>query len=334
MVKLLDTTLRDGGNVVGHGFPIALTLDITRELLACGIVNIELGNCKGLGAWKQLGAHQAPSDAEYLNALQPYVSRGNIGMFLMASCAQVADIQRAGTAGLSFLRVGANAGEGSAALPAIRLVKEAGLICRFSMMKAYIATPQKLAEEAAALEAAGVDCITIMDSAGTMLPAEVQAYVTALKNTVRIPVGFHGHNNLGLSQANALAAVEAGADEIDCGLMGMARSAGNCATELAVATLQREGHLPEVDLFRLLDYIDEDLMPIMEHYGYRPAVDPTELVLGLYGCHSGSLSLIKRIAGETGVPLRKLIAAVSAKEKKTPGEVLIFKTARQIREQR
>lgn len=70
-----------------------------------------------------------------------------------------------------------------------------------------------------------------------------------------IPVGFHGHSNLGLSQANALAAVAAGADEIDCGLLGMARSAGNCATELAAVTLKKEGYLPEVDIYKLLDYL-------------------------------------------------------------------------------
>ncbi len=86
------------------------------------------------------------------------------------------------------------------------------------------------------LQDAGVDRITIMDSAGTMFPEQAADYVKALKDAVTIPVGFHGHSNLGLSQANALAAAAAGADEIDCGLLGMARSAGNCATELAAAT--------------------------------------------------------------------------------------------------
>lgn len=38
---------------------------------------------------------------------------------------------------------------------------------------------------------------------------------------------FHGHSNLGLSQANALTSAETGAEEVDCGLLGIARSAGN-----------------------------------------------------------------------------------------------------------
>lgn len=54
------------------------------------------------------------------------------------------------------------------------------------------------------LQDAGVDKIAIMDSAGTRFPEEAAAYTKALKAAVSIPVGFHGHSNLGLSQANAL----------------------------------------------------------------------------------------------------------------------------------
>lgn len=56
------------------------------------------------------------------------------------------------------------------------------------------------------LQDAGVDKITIMDSAGTMFPEEADTYTKALKAAVSIPVGFCGHSNLGLFQANALAA--------------------------------------------------------------------------------------------------------------------------------
>ena len=90
-----------------------------------------------------------------------------------------------------------------------------------------------------------------------------------MKEKAGIPVGFHGHSNLGLSQANALAAAEAGADEVDGGLLGMARSAGNCATELAVATLSHQGLLDGVDLYKLLRYEDEELIPAMKAYGYH-----------------------------------------------------------------
>ena len=50
-MNLFDNTLRDGGNVVGHGFSLELTTSIIEGLLAAGIRDIELGNCKGLGAY-------------------------------------------------------------------------------------------------------------------------------------------------------------------------------------------------------------------------------------------------------------------------------------------
>ena len=204
MVRLFDNTLRDGGNVVGHGFPIALTESIVQALLSSGIADIECGNCKGLGAYDKLGATQAPSDEEYFSALQPYLPQGRIGMFLLAKLADRELVRRAADAGLHFLRVGANAGDGAGSVQAVSLVKEAGLTCRYSLMKGYILSPAALAQEARMLQDAGVDRITIMDSAGTMFPEQAADYVKALKDAVTIPVGFHGHSNLGLSQANAL----------------------------------------------------------------------------------------------------------------------------------
>ena len=70
-MNLFDNTLRDGGNVVGHGFNRELTLSIVRGLLNAGIKDIELGNCKGLGAYELNGATKACSDEEYLDMLQP-----------------------------------------------------------------------------------------------------------------------------------------------------------------------------------------------------------------------------------------------------------------------
>lgn len=328
---LFDNTLRDGGNVVGHGFSLELTESIVKGLLAAGVKDIELGNCKGLGAYGQLGATNAPSDEEYFQVLQPYLPQGRIGMFLLAKYADGAKVKAAAEAGLNFLRVGANAGDGAGSVEAVKMVKAAGLVCRYSLMKAYVSTPEELAAEAKLLQDAGVDKITIMDSAGTMFPEETAAYVRVLKAAVTIPVGFHGHSNLGLSQANALAAVAAGADEIDCGLLGMARSAGNCATELAAATLKKEGYLPEVDLYALLDYLDRELIPAMRAYDYHVAVNPTDLMLGLSGCHSNFLPMFRKVAEEEGVSLLKLIADVSAIDRKAPPESLLREVAGKLK---
>ena len=194
-------------------------------------------------------------------------------------------------------------------------------------MKAYLLPPEELAEEAALLESFGADEITIMDSAGTMVPEETARYVAALKEKVRVPVGFHGHNNLGMAAANALAAYQAGADIIDCGLLGMARSAGNIATEIAAALLVKYAHQGEDDFYGLLSFLDRKLIPLMEKEGYRPSIRPLDLVYGLTGAHSSFGKRFKAVAEEKQVDLFRLIAAVSAQDRKNPSDELMRQTA-------
>lgn len=322
-MRLFDNTLRDGGNVVGHGFNRELTISIIEGLINAGIPDMEYGNCKGLGSYTRLDATKALSDYEYFELIQPYKDKARIGMFQVAALAEEDLIKEAAASGMSFLRVGASAGKGEGSLKAVEMVRNAGLTCRYSLMKAYLLEPDDLAKEAALLEKGGVEMITIMDSAGMMFPKQAAEYVTALKNAVSIPVGFHGHSNLGLSQANALAAVEAGADEIDCGLLGMARSAGNCCTELALATLQKEGYLQDADLFKLLHYLEDELIPAIEPYNYNVAVCPVDLVLGLTGTHSGNLPRIEKIAKGKNVDLFRLIEAVAEFDRESPSEEMI-----------
>ena len=65
------------------------------------------------GAYDQLHATNAPSDGEYFKILQPYLTKGRIGMFILAKCANTGLVKAAAAAGLHFLRVGANAGDGA-----------------------------------------------------------------------------------------------------------------------------------------------------------------------------------------------------------------------------
>jgi isopropylmalate/homocitrate/citramalate synthase len=196
-------------------------------------------------------------------------------------------------------------------------------------MKAYVLSPDALADEAARLQDMGVDMVTIMDSAGTMMPDEVSCYVEKMVRRVDIPVGFHGHNNLGLSVSNAIAAFREGASIIDCGLMGMARSAGNLATEIAVAVFDRLG-IRTADLNSLLRFIDEKLAPAMEKHGYKPPVVPLDLVFGLAGCHSSNTAALLEASKEFGVDVFLLTMSVSAENRKNPSKDLIREHAHKL----
>ena len=330
-VTLMDCTLRDGGNVVGKGFNSYITDIILDGLTAAKVPIVEFGNAGGIGAYEVAGFTKAETDETYLNIAQKYLDRGSeLGMFLNAKRYMQKSVEAAKNAGLRFLRVGADAGDAAISVPAIKDIKAAGLKAYYSQMKAYLLTPDQLAEEGKFLEDAGLDMVTIMDSAGTMVPEEVAEYTKKLKAAVKIPVAFHCHNNLYLSAANAIAAYENGADILDCGLMGMARSAGNLPTEACVALMQRYGEMKNVDLYGMLSFIEKKLMPAMEPFGFHNPVAPIDLVFGLSGCHSSFLKRYQTVAGETGVDLYRLIVEVSAIDRKSPSEELIREIAAKL----
>lgn len=329
-MKIMDCTLRDGANVVGAGFSKELTRLMIEGLIESKIDTIEMGHCTGLGSMKFGGKKAAVTDEEYLNLIAPYAKKAHIGMFQSAAFADEALIQLAKEKGLSFLRVGINATDGKKAEKAVKLVRNAGLEAKFSLMKAYVSTPEKLAEEAKMLESFGVQSITIMDSAGYMFPDEAAAYSEKMVSAVSIPVGFHGHSNMGLAMANAIAAEKAGAAYIDCGLMGMARSAGNIMTENAIAAFQREGKALEYPLYTLLNFIETKLMPAMEKEGYHNPLKPLDLILGLSGCHSSFVPIFKEVANEQNVNLYELIVETSKKNRKNPSRDLMEEVAKAL----
>ena len=264
MVRLMDCTLRDGANVVGKGFDAEITKIVLDILTESNVPIIEFGNAGGIGAYEVAGFTNALTDMEYLDLVQPYLGKSEIGMFLNAKRFREPNVELAASKGMKFLRCGADAGDARkiSEIP-VKTIKKCGMKAYYSAMKAYLLTPEELAEEAKFLESIGLDEFTIMDSAGTMMPDDVKRATECCKNAIKIPVAFHCHNNLGLSAANAIAAYESGADILDCGLMGMARSAGNLPTEAAVAFMQKYGEFKNIDLYAMLNGIDQRLLPAM-----------------------------------------------------------------------
>ena len=90
--------------------------------------------------------------------------------------------------------------------------------------------------------AAGATVINIPDTVGYTTPMEMVDLITYLRNHVRgienICLSVHCHNDLGLAVANSLAAVSAGADQVECTINGLGERAGNAAMEEIVMGIQ------------------------------------------------------------------------------------------------
>ncbi len=96
---------------------------------------------------------------------------------------------------------------------------------------------------------AGATTINIPDTVGYAVPAEFSAIFTMLRERVpgadRITLSAHCHNDLGLAVANSLAAVDAGARQVECTINGLGERAGNAALEEIVMALRtRHDALP------------------------------------------------------------------------------------------
>ncbi len=96
---------------------------------------------------------------------------------------------------------------------------------------------------------AGASTINIPDTVGYTVPNEFADTITMLKNRVpnidKAIISVHCHNDLGLAVANSLAAVQAGARQIECTINGIGERAGNTAMEEVVMALRtRNDYLP------------------------------------------------------------------------------------------
>ncbi|MCS6890838.1 MAG: 2-isopropylmalate synthase [Rhodovarius sp.] len=96
---------------------------------------------------------------------------------------------------------------------------------------------------------AGATTINIPDTVGYALPADITRIFTMLRERVpgadQVILSTHNHNDLGLAVANSLAALQAGARQIECTINGIGERAGNAALEEAVMAIRtRHDALP------------------------------------------------------------------------------------------
>lgn len=113
----------------------------------------------------------------------------------------------------------------------------------FSAEDAIRTEPEFLAEALEVAASAGATTLNIPDTVGYSTPNEIGELFRSLKARIapRFPgtvFSAHCHNDLGLAVANTLAAVEAGARQIEVAVNGIGERAGNCALEEVVMALR------------------------------------------------------------------------------------------------
>ncbi|MEE8403152.1 MAG: 2-isopropylmalate synthase, partial [Candidatus Hydrothermarchaeaceae archaeon] len=123
------------------------------------------------------------------------------------------------------------------AVDAVSHIKDHGVECLFSAMDATRTDMDYLVKIFKAVEDAGADIINIPDTVGVMMPRAMRAITAEVFEAVKIPIDVHCHNDFGIAVANSLAAVEAGAREVQCTINGLGERAGNASLEEIVMSL-------------------------------------------------------------------------------------------------
>jgi len=245
-ITVFDTTLRDGEQSPGCSMNVQEKLRLAHQLDRLGVDVIEAGfPIASEGDFAAVQAIAAvvrrPMIAALARACTPDIERAwhavqhaakpRIHVFLATS-----DIHLKYKLRISREQCLRQAKE------AVTLAKSFCDDVEFSPEDATRTDPEFLCEVVEAVVAAGATTVNIPDTVGYTTPTEFAELIRTLRRRVRgidkVVISAHCHNDLGLAVANSLAAIEAGARQVECTINGIGERAGNASLEEIVMAMR------------------------------------------------------------------------------------------------
>jgi 2-isopropylmalate synthase len=246
IIKIFDTTLRDGEQSPGASMNVSEKLTLAKQLAKLGVDIIEAGF-----------AFSSPGDFEAIKTIG-----GEVEGPIICSLARAReeDIKRAWEALKDahrrrihtfhstsdiHLTYQFRVSREEALKRSVEMVKLARSFVEdveFSPMDATRTDIHYLCEVVEAVIDAGASTVNIPDTVGYSIPLEFGAMIKTIhdkvKNSDKAVISVHCHNDLGLATANSLSAVLNGAGQIECTINGIGERAGNCSLEEVVMALR------------------------------------------------------------------------------------------------
>lgn len=329
-IQLLDVTLRDGSHTMRHAYTEQQVRAVARGLGQAKVPYIEVSHGDGLGGSSLQYGFSAVDELTLIAAAKEEAPHSKIAALILPGIGTKDDLQAAVDAGIQMARVATHITEADVSKQHIQLSRELGLETVGFLMMAHMAPTATLVEQAEKMVSYGAEIIYVTDSAGALLPHEVHEKVRALREHVGTPIGFHAHNNLALSMANTLAAVEAGATFVDGSLRSLGAGSGNTQTEVMAAVFERMNKQTGIDLYPLIDVANNVVAPFMPR---SQEIDGSSLMLGYAGVYSSFLLFTQEAAKRYGVDEREILMEIGNMQAVGGQEDIIFEVAQRLAQQ-
>jgi 4-hydroxy 2-oxovalerate aldolase len=304
-ILITEVALRDGSHAVKHQYTVEQVRNIAKGLADANVPYIEVSHGDGLAGSSLQYGRSLVDEMELIEAAVDAVEgKSKIAALLLPGIGTLTELKQAADLGAKMVRVATHVTEADVAPQHIAYAKELGLETVGFLMMSHMAPVEKLVEQAKLMESYGADSVYVVDSAGYLVPDQVSERIHALKESLDVNIGFHGHNNLSLAMANTIAAIKAGATRIDGSVRCLGAGAGNTQTEVLIAVCERLGIKTGVDLFKIMDVAEDIVAPILQ---VPQEITRDSLTLGYAGVYSSFALHAKRAAERFGVDSRDIL---------------------------
>ncbi|MFF1730222.1 4-hydroxy-2-oxovalerate aldolase [Streptomyces sp. NPDC058247] len=299
-IRVTDSSLRDGSHAKRHQFTAGDVRGIVGALDGAGVPVIEVTHGDGLGGSSFNYGFSKTPEQELIKAAVDTARNAKIAVLMLPGLGVKDDIRAAHGNGASVCRIATHCTEADVSVQHFQLAREMGLETVGFLMMAHSTTPERLAAQARIMADAGCQCVYVVDSAGALVMDDVTDRVSALVAELGddAQVGFHGHENLGLGVGNSVAAVRAGALQIDGSTRRLGAGAGNTPVEAFAAVCHKMGIRTGIDVLKIIDAAEDVVRPVMDD---ECLLDRMSLLMGHAGVYSSFLKHAYRQAERYGV---------------------------------